>query len=142
MMGGYISGSESDFTDEEGASLAPRRNRMGQQARRALWEKKYGSKANHLERQNKNRDHGWDPRRGAQPSHGKDTFRGREKKNKGIPGNRDRRQASGSKSNSVKNRDLLDKPPVAGLHPSWEAARKLKEQKQTVAFHGKKIVFD
>ena len=66
-MGGYFPGSESE--PEELEPMPGRKNRMGQTARRALWEKKYGAAANHVKKAKKaekaNRDSGWDLRRGA-----------------------------------------------------------------------------
>ncbi|RHZ47701.1 BUD22 family protein [Aspergillus thermomutatus] len=149
-MGGYFSGSESEPEDLEGVAGPPRRkNRMGQQARRALWEKKYGSGANHIKKQKenerKNRDSGWDTRRGAtdgsegprgKRGHGQgrggDGFRQRDGN---FAGDRPQRGPPGGfNKNNVKD----DKP----LHPSWEAARKAKEQKSMAAFQGKKVTFD
>ncbi|MCJ1312527.1 hypothetical protein MMC25_006201 [Agyrium rufum] len=89
LMGGYYAGSESgseDDThngrydnsddDDNPASIQPRKNRRGQQARRQLWEKKFGSGAKHLHGQGPmtdstnrtatNRDEGWDLKKGAQ----------------------------------------------------------------------------
>ncbi|KAH8666786.1 Bud-site selection protein [Xylariales sp. PMI_506] len=68
LMGGYISGSESEASDID---VAPpvRKNRRGQKARQAIWEKKYKEKANHIKNQAQKggpgRDQGWDPKRGA-----------------------------------------------------------------------------
>ena len=146
MMGGYLSGSDSDsVVDDEAADIQPRKNRMGQQARRALAEKKYGQRANHLK--NESRDQGWDPRRGAQ---GADD---RGKRARGRGGSRigskisrkgmTERGASGANSDPVRPR--TEKKPKATdgpLHPSWEAAKKAKEQKKSVVFEGKKTVFD
>ncbi|PLB55353.1 Bud-site selection protein [Aspergillus steynii IBT 23096] len=143
-MGGYFSGSESEAEDVEDA--APRRkNRMGQQARRALWEKKFGSGANHVKNQkdNKrnNRDSGWDVRRGA--TDGREGPRGRRGQGRGgamgatganaLPRQGDRSQRGGAPASKPED----NKP----LHPSWEAAKKAKEQK-TASFSGKKVVFD
>ncbi|KAI1338428.1 Bud-site selection protein [Xylariaceae sp. FL0016] len=64
LMGGYISGSES----ASDVDVAPaRKNRRGQRARQAIWEKKYGEKAKHRENQaqKQTRDQGWDLKRGA-----------------------------------------------------------------------------
>ncbi|GIC88229.1 BUD22 family protein [Aspergillus udagawae] len=150
-MGGYFSGSESEPEDLEGVAGPPRRkNRMGQQARRALWEKKYGSGANHVKKQKenewKNRDGGWDTRRGA--TDGTEGPRGKRGLGQGRAGDRFRQRDNdatggdrphrgppgGSNKKNVKD----DKP----LHPSWEAARKAKEQKSMAAFQGKKVTFD
>lgn len=146
MMGGYLSGSDSDsVADEDAADIQPRKNRMGQQARRALAEKKYGRKANHL--QNESRDEGWDLRRGAQGADDRGK-RGRGRGGSGMGSRSSRREmgqggASGANSDPVKPR--IEKKPKAvdgPLHPSWEAAKKAKEQKQSVVFAGKKIIFD
>ena len=137
--GGYLSGSESasDLADEEPQG---RKNRMGQQARRALWEKKFGKDANHVKKQTESRDEGWDAKRGARA--------GDERGEKGRGRGRDREmvvgrgpKSSGANSDPVANKKvkrIVDAP----LHPSWEAAKRAKEQKKAVAFQGKKVVFD
>ncbi|KAF7179484.1 hypothetical protein CNMCM7691_008418 [Aspergillus felis] len=150
-MGGYFSGSESEPEDLEGAAGPPRRkNRMGQQARRALWEKKYGSGANHVKKQKdnerRNRDSGWDTRRGA--TDGTEGPRGKRGLGQGRGGDRFRerdydatggdRPQRGPPGGFNKKNVKDDKP----LHPSWEAARKAKEQKSMAAFQGKKVTFD
>lgn len=153
MMGGYWSGSESGDDGEVEVEAPQRKNRMGQQARRQLWEKKYGSKAKHLEKQkeseSKSRDHGWDAR-GRTGS--RDDFRGKRGRGRGggfgseRPQREDKRAKDhGTSSNAepigqrkAQAKDLAQKP----LHPSWEAAKKTKEQKGQTAFQGKKIVFD
>lgn len=143
MMGGYWSGSESPSEDEE----QPRRkNRMGQQARRALWEKKYGSRANHLQKEKQkqaesrnSRDSGWDLRKGAtDPDDG--DGRGRwGRGGGGKPQRRDAARGSGAVDFKRKDKAQTDNKP---LHPSWEAARKAKEQATQASFQGKKITFD
>jgi hypothetical protein len=62
LMGGYISGSES----ASDVDVAPptRKNRRGQRARQAIWDKKYGEKAKHHQNQD-SRKEGWDMKRGA-----------------------------------------------------------------------------
>ncbi|KAJ1717249.1 cellular morphogenesis protein (Bud22) [Aspergillus flavus] len=140
-MGGYFSGSESE--PENIDEQQPRRkNRMGQQARRALWEKKYGSGANHVkqqqqQQQKRSRDSGWDMRRGA--TDGSEGPRGRRGQGRGPPG---RSQHGGDRPQrgppAQRRKPEDDKP----LHPSWEAAKRAKEQKATAAFQGKKVTFD
>ncbi|KAL4896127.1 Bud-site selection protein [Aspergillus ambiguus] len=135
-MGGYFSGSESEPEDME-TEQPRRKNRMGQQARRALWEKKYGSGANHVkkqkERERRDRSSGWDPRRGAvDPADGK---RGRWGAGRGG-GRRDHDHGDRPAPRPTKPQD--NKP----LHPSWEAAKRAKEQKAAASFQGKKVVFD
>ncbi len=57
LMGGYISGSES----ASDIDVAPptRKNRRGQRARQAIWEKKYGEKAKHHQKAKDTRNSGW-----------------------------------------------------------------------------------
>ena len=140
LMGGYFSGSESESVDanDDTNHAKPRKNRMGQQARRLLWEKKFGHKANHIKTQS--RDQGWDPRKGAQGDEdiGK---RGRHREGNTRTTFGRGQQTSGANSDPIQARK---KPKVAEgpLHPSWEAAKKAKEQKVTAVYEGKKIVFD
>ncbi|KAI0441427.1 Bud-site selection protein [Xylaria telfairii] len=63
LMGGYISGSES----ASDVDIAPptRKNRRGQRARQAIWDKKYGEKAKHHQKEKDPRNMGWDMKRGA-----------------------------------------------------------------------------
>ncbi|KAL1964791.1 hypothetical protein VTN77DRAFT_6658 [Rasamsonia byssochlamydoides] len=145
LMGGYWSGSESGGDVDDIEEIRPRRkNRMGQKARRALWEKKYGSKANHLQKQKQkekeSRDKGWDPRRGATEDDGD----AKPKWGKKGAGQSQQQRAGSAKNDSAgpqqqrKKQSSEEKP----LHPSWEAARKAKEQTAQASFQGKKIVFD
>ncbi|KAJ6095856.1 hypothetical protein N7486_006602 [Penicillium sp. IBT 16267x] len=151
MNGGYWSGSEEEATDDEAAAAAAppkRKNRMGQQARRALWEKKFGDKANHVlaeqQNQKRNRDSGWDTKRGAtgaaggaRGARGGRDGRGGYGSEPARPQNRSERRAAGDFS-SHKDKAPEDTGP---LHPSWEAKRKQKEQSAAV-FSGKKVTFD
>ena len=151
LMGGYWSGSESDDREGEDKGKPVRKNRMGQQARRALWEKKYGARANHLQKQTKSkkkgkdsdprdsRDSGWDTKRGATNPDDDVVASARRRRGQTRPdakreGNHN--VANGNLSGSKKKMD--DKP----LHPSWEAARRAKQHGNEVAFQGKKITFD
>ncbi|KAE8166493.1 Bud-site selection protein [Aspergillus tamarii] len=139
-MGGYFSGSESEPEDIDGQQ--PRRkNRMGQQARRALWEKKYGSGANHVkqqrDQQKRSRDSGWDMRRGA--TDGSEGPRGRRGQGRGAVGRSQHGGDRHQRGPPVQRRKPEDDKP---LHPSWEAAKRAKEQKATAAFQGKKVTFD
>ncbi|ETS77891.1 hypothetical protein PFICI_09953 [Pestalotiopsis fici W106-1] len=66
LMGGYISGSDSEASDLD---IAPptKKNRRGQRARQAIWEKKFKKEANHVKKQAEmnSRDQGWDMKKGA-----------------------------------------------------------------------------
>ncbi|KAL2198035.1 Bud-site selection protein [Corynascus similis CBS 632.67] len=138
LMGGYISGSES----ASDIDIAPqRKNRRGQRARQALWEKKYGEKAKHLQQGAKGRDSGWDAKRGAVDGDSKPWKRGIRNplldKSKGSGAN-ETQLGPEKKKPAPRKRD--DTGP---LHPSWEAKRKAKEKQQLSApFQGKKITFD
>ncbi|GAP87056.1 putative NADH-ubiquinone oxidoreductase kDa subunit [Rosellinia necatrix] len=62
LMGGYVSGSES----ASDVDVAPqRKNRRGQRARQAIWDKKFGEKAVHHQKEKDSRNSGWDMKRGA-----------------------------------------------------------------------------
>lgn len=143
LMGGYWSGSGSDGEGIIAGNDAPRRNRRGQRARRWIAEQKFGRNANHVKKQlqNTTRDHGWDLKRGAQPE-----IRDRDRKtNWSKRKNASGGVSSGANSYPVKSHQMNNRKSQqteTALHPSWEAARKAKEQKVAVAFQGKKIVFD
>ncbi|KAF2227412.1 Bud-site selection protein [Elsinoe ampelina] len=147
-MGGYISGSGSaeDFSD-----AAPKKNRRGQRARRAIWEKKFGKEAKHVVTGESGkatgkagRDEGWDARRGATggAERGRGKFarggRGGGMGRGGGGGFRGNKEGAGQKEQS-KHRD-----DEGALHPSWAAAKKRKEEKEkmTAPFQGRKITFD
>ena len=153
---GYWSGSDtshpSSDNESSAAQIQVRKNRMGQQARRALWEKKFGQNANHVKKQARvqDRDQGWDARKGAQGVGDERGKRGRGRGRGGVGrGLVDARRGSGgrfAKSTGANSDPVVAKAKAAAaegpLHPSWEAARKAKEQKKVMPFQGKKVVFD
>lgn len=133
LMSGYISGSDSDidanyYKDKNGkkgpAEPKERKNRMGQQARRALWEKKFGKNADHVKRE--------------EAEQGRKKIERRIKQSK----REDEKKGDGA-GKKKKGTEEVEGP----LHPSWEAARKMKEQQAKVQEAvmsrpmGKKIVF-
>jgi hypothetical protein len=129
----YYSGSESEAEDLD-IDLAPRKNRRGQKARQKIWEKKYGEKAKHKEKEDRNK--GWDAKRGAVDS-GERKGRGRGR----VP------EVSGENAMPLGGEKKMDKEKkrddVGVLHPSWLAAKAAKEKKAaTVKPLGKKITFD
>jgi hypothetical protein len=145
LMGGYWSGSES-ATDDEDTSTR-KKNRPGQQARRALWEKKYGARANHLKGQasSQSRDNDWDPRRGARSAEDGRFPRGKAAGRGGKAAFvKNRGQSTGENEVAVKPRarGMGKKDDEGPLHPSWEAAKKAKDAKQSAPFQGKKVVFE
>lgn len=129
LMGGYISGSES----ASDVDLAPpRKNRRGQRARQAIWEKKFKAEAKHLSKPQKAT---WDPKRGA--------VEGKRTPWKAGVKNPFAAAASGTEEQRPppkKRETMADKP--GPLHPSWEAKKKAQEKQQTAAFAGTKIRFD
>jgi BUD22 len=170
-LGGYFSGSDSTSDADSDApsrhqthtfSTAPtlpqpRKNRRGQRARQQIAEKKYGSGAKHLQKQQQQRppskqgrDAGWDPRMGATAGAG--TAMGKRKgkgKGKGwqVEGGRGLK-ATGANVEPVtrgKNKEKAKSTVDGPVHPSWEAAKKRKQQQTqsvTGLFRGKKISFD
>ncbi|CAG7939216.1 unnamed protein product [Penicillium olsonii] len=151
MAGGYWSGSE-EATDEEAEAQPKRKNRMGQQARRALWEKKFGAGANHVKHEQMqekmaakygygSRDNGWDAKRGATEG---PRGRGGKRGAFGGSGRFNKHDGSGHAGDSKPGKPGKPKGPPQDegpLHPSWEAKRKAKEQ-APAAFSGKKVTFD
>ncbi|KAK4443595.1 Bud-site selection protein [Podospora aff. communis PSN243] len=134
LMGGYISGSESEASDID---VAPptKHNRRGQRARQAIWEKRYKEKAKHLQKQNEKRDSGWDMKRGAVDGDANKPWK------RGI------RNPFASDANATdlgvpKKEPVKKRDDTGPLHPSWEAKRKAKEAQSAVPFQGKKITFD
>lgn len=144
-MGGYISGSDSEASDIE---VAPKKNRRGQRARQALWEKKYKDQAKHLKKQQNKRDAGWDMKRGAVDSEpGKPWKKGL--RNPLITGGNGEKLGANARFGGDKDKEVVKKAPVkkrddeGPLHPSWEAKRKAKEAMGAgVPFQGKRVVFD
>ncbi|KAI9818783.1 MAG: hypothetical protein M1827_007603 [Pycnora praestabilis] len=165
-LGGYYSGSSgSSAASLSDTDIAPRKNRRGQRARQQLWEKKFGTKANHLRDEGKKggqqkqgtRGDDWDARRGARSSgDGRGRGRGRGRvagmgrggnafgdRGQGRGGGMGGRvQTSGANSEAVRETRGKGKDDEGKLHPSWEAAKKAKEQKKETKFLGKKVVFD
>jgi len=131
LMGGYISGSES----ASDIDIAPptKKNRRGQRARQAIWEKKFGEKAKHLKKDE--RDVGWDPRRGAVDTDGKPW-------KKGIRNPLEKKSRQDGEQRPAETRPKPKPQDTGPLHPSWEARKKAKEMQETATFQGKKVVFD
>ncbi|KAK3682415.1 Bud-site selection protein [Podospora appendiculata] len=131
LMGGYISGSESASDLDE--VLAPaRKNRRGQRARQAIWEKKFKDEAKHVKNgTGRARDAGWDLKRGA-VGDGKPWKQGIKNP-----------LGEGGSGEPKKERKPSTRDDLGTLHPSWEARKKLKEsQLETAPYAGKKIKFD
>jgi hypothetical protein len=138
LMGGYISGSES----ASDVDVAPPKKRLGQKQRQAIWEKKFGNKAKHLQKPawetKRGRDSGWDGKRGAvEPGDGP-----RTPWKKGIRNPLAAKQGGGAESKPEVNRPPPKKDDEGPLHPSWAARKQAKDAEKTAAFAGSKITFD
>ncbi|KAL2069575.1 hypothetical protein VTL71DRAFT_14254 [Oculimacula yallundae] len=150
---GYWSGSESSASDFDDAPPPVKKNRPGQMARRAIAEKKHGTGANHIKKglppvaeMGKKKSDGWDAKRGATDG---ERSRGGGHGARGRGGNdrggrqRDFSQVTGENAIAVEPRVREKKRDDVGvLHPSWQAAKKAKEEKKTATFQGKKVTFD
>jgi hypothetical protein len=150
---GYAINSDSEASDLD-EEVAPRKNRRGQKARQAIWEKKYKEKAKHLAKQQEKeakrakergkRDDGWDAKRGATgPREGY-----REVHREGY---RDGHRETGANVQPILSRGeatrianaKMEERNVGPLHPSWEAKKLLKAKEKNVvdSYAGKKITF-
>lgn len=141
LMGGYISGSESEASDIDVAPAA-RKNRRGQRARQAIWEKKFKEQAKHLTQPKDNRDSGWDLKRGAVDGGSRTPWKTGiktpfERRSGGYGGEQQAFASAPQKPKEPRKKD--NEGP---LHPSWEAKKKAKEAQETAAYQGKKITFD
>ncbi|KAI0086508.1 Bud-site selection protein [Irpex rosettiformis] len=158
---GFIRGDSdvSDFSDDD-AGIAPKKNRRGQRARQAIWEKKYGRNANHVKKQQEISGKG---RTGDRAGKGGPQRFARGHSDKGWPRQPPPSahpvQAQASQlSNRAPRAYLPSSPPSffparawmilmskeeKSLHPSWAAKKMLKEKQNPViiAPQGKKIVF-
>ena len=118
-------------------------------ARRAIWEKKYGEKANHIKSckapVGKGKDDG---KRGTKDSSGRQGRGGlsgrggRGGMETGRTRNYDRATGENAIAIEPKKRGMGKKDDVGVLHPSWQAAKKAKEAKKMATFQGKKVTFD
>ena len=116
-----------------------------------IWEKKYGKNANHVkkwkeEEVKENVAAAYESRgrgRGAASGRGRgapnDRGRGRGRGAGGPTGRPTALTTFAAQAKSVSASS--NKKEDAPMHPSWEAAKKRKEQVMVVPFQGKKIVF-
>jgi hypothetical protein len=141
LLGGFFSGSDdSSASDIDDPAPAPiRKNRPGQMARRAIWEKKFGAGANHVK--------SGAPRVAEMGKKGREEAKGKERgRGGGGFGSGRERPSRGTGENATevggKKRGMGRKDDAGPLHPSWQAAKAAKEAKKSVAFQGKKVTFD
>ncbi|KAJ8509233.1 hypothetical protein ONZ45_g8574 [Pleurotus djamor] len=141
---GYIRGDSDTDSDAGAADIQPKKNRRGQRARRAIWEKKYGKHANHKKKEMQ------DTRspRNVKPSHPSRTAPPKNKVKFSGPSHDAGRTVLPNRtvSHDQRNNRPSHQPQASDtrpLHPSWEAKRKAKEKASAgiVPSQGKKIVF-
>lgn len=156
LMGGYYEASDSGSDIEQDVlQNKPKKNRPGQMARQAIWEKKYGQRANHIKQglppvaERKTKDDGWDAKRGAKDGGRRGGAGGNRGGGRGGSGGawKSERPAAATGENSMavgerKKAGMGKKDDVGVLHPSWQAAKKAKEMKKSATFEGTKVVFD
>ncbi|KAG6890813.1 hypothetical protein C0995_003246 [Termitomyces sp. Mi166 len=134
---------DSDLSESEVriADINIKKNRRGQRARRAIWEKKFGKNANHMKREAQ----AMGPDRNGSTSRTADNKTAPHHLRK-VDTRRSHTVAAPSsalqKPTVVRNdmkRHVEEKP----IHPSWEAKRKLKEKESVgiVPGQGTKIKF-
>lgn len=136
LMGGYVSGSESEASDID---VAPtRKNRRGQRARQALAEKKFKDKAKHLAKQKAGRDDGWDLKRGAVGGDERTPW----KKGVRTPFEKNHGHKDGGEQELRRPKPPIKKDNEGPLHASWEAKKKAQEAQEAAVYQGKRVVFD
>lgn len=132
----YYSDPDSSASDLD--TTAPRKNRRGQRARQKIAEAKFGAKAKHLQKVERNK--GWDAKRGAVS----DDRRGRGNRD-GVARGRGP-QITGENAMPL-GKKKAERDDKGTLHPSWQAAKAAKEKK-TIKIdlkgkpQGNKVVFD
>jgi len=141
---GFVRGdSDTDFSDSETkADDGVKKNRRGQRARRAIWEKKFGRHANHVMKQK-------DISRSSDRSHppsGSAVDRRHYRSGKGepdgppFPGGKFR-IPNKTRDHFPAPRTLVTRREEKSIHPSWEAKKKLQNV-AIVPAQGTRIVFD
>ncbi|EUC54528.1 BUD22 protein [Rhizoctonia solani AG-3 Rhs1AP] len=152
---GFIRGDSDGSEVEDVDAASERKNRRGQRARKAIWEKKYGKNANHVKKAREEaavRGRGRGRGRGgftgigrgghsaggrnAEPGTSRGGARGRGGRVRPPPAPLPTTRDSGWQQRPVKEKE--DKP----MHPSWIAKQKLKSKESIVPTQGKKIVFE
>jgi hypothetical protein len=123
-----------------------KRNRPGQQARRKMWEEKFGEKAKHLVSGKPSV-----VKREKRVERGPKDFRAKSDRSQRMPGKeRDgQRPAKHFAQNGFSEREQQpampfkskSSEPAESLHPSWEAKRLQKQQQLFAKPQGTKIVF-
>ncbi|KAF9267450.1 Bud-site selection protein [Marasmius fiardii PR-910] len=140
---GFIRGDSSDWSDSEAsaADVGVKKNRRGQRARRAIWEKKYGSNANHKKKEAAEMNERG-RKRWSQATHGDRRGASVSK----LKNERPNKYQAPSDANAHEPRSVPIAPTNSNykpLHPSWEAKKKQKEKMNVIVPPppGRKIKF-
>ncbi|KAH9042142.1 Bud-site selection protein [Lactarius pseudohatsudake] len=144
LSNGFVpGGSDSDWSDgETRVGGGVRKNRRGQRARRAIWEKKYGRKAKHLQKQE---DSGATRGQRSSQKHVQGSQAVRHSRPTGSIRQYERANKGEEVSNSHTPREQkARRMDDLALHPSWEAKRRMKEKSSAaiIPSQGKRIKFD
>ncbi|KAM6494230.1 BUD22 domain containing protein [Amanita muscaria] len=134
---GFVPGDSDDPDLEAEAKIAEvdkQKNRRGQRARRAIWEKKYGRNANHKKKELEQQK-----LRKQQVKKHKDSKRQNNQHEHVMRRDTNADTKRGQKPAEPPTSRANERP----LHPSWEAKKRLKEQSVShiVPSQGKRIVF-
>ncbi|KAG1885038.1 Bud-site selection protein [Suillus subluteus] len=141
---GFIRGdSDTDFSDsEERAADTAKKNRRGQRARRAIWEKKFGRHANHVMKQKaSNRPNA--PSSITVVRQDQRNHRNGHRDSDGAPlsSHRQNTRIPDKNKYDASARPVLGNPKEEkSLHPSWEAKKK-QQNVAIVPAQGTRIVF-
>lgn len=105
----------NDYDDD---GIPKKKNRLGQRARRAMWEQQYGDKAKHIKR-------------------------AKDEKKKAGPARKSNPNRPVFEDNSVVKRALPKKTEsTESLHPSWAAKKAQKERLASASAEPSRIVFE
>ncbi|KAF9049646.1 Bud-site selection protein [Hymenopellis radicata] len=143
---GFIKGSDDSDWDEgeaKAGDIEQKKNRRGQRARRAIWEKKYGKNANHkkkeaqveaeaIRRRETRRNEGQGGRGGGRFKKSGDVGQHTQRPDTGW-GQRSGASSTAGESTRPGTARSQDASKSEALHPSWAAKRRLQAQQQKLA---------
>lgn len=145
---GYFSGGsdDEDFDADNDKVVkqvtTQRKNRRGQRARQKIWEKKFGKKAKHKEKEIAALQ---DDRKRRQLEF-EERERKRQAKAQPTGANNqplgERKAYTPSASAPAPAQPAAPAQPLGAEHPSWKAKKMAEEKLKNVKFQGKKITFD
>ena len=115
------------------------RNRLGQRARRELWEKFYGETARHFNHKRSTRlNKSNSVKTSKSTSYKRHANNSKSRLKTHVPDKR----SQNMKNSGYFQHDKSTKLGKKELHPSWEARKAQKQKQQVVEFKGTKITFD